>query len=93
MLITIISGVFVLGVVILVHEFGHFIVAKWFGVFVKTFSIGFGKKILRVRKGETVYALSILPLGGYVKFAGETEFYDEGEIPEPPPEEEITPTP
>lgn len=92
MLTTIIAGVFVLGAVILVHEFGHFIVAKWSGVFVKTFSIGFGKKILRKRKGETEYALSILPLGGYVKFAGETEYYDEGEIPEPPSEEERKPT-
>jgi regulator of sigma E protease len=91
MLTTIIAGVFVLGVVILVHEFGHFIVAKWSGVFVKTFSIGFGKKILRKRKGETEYTLSILPLGGYVKFAGETEYYDEGEIPEAPPEEERKP--
>jgi len=92
MLTTIIAGVFVLGVVILVHEFGHFIVAKLFGVFVKTFSIGFGKKILRVRKGETVYALSILPLGGYVKFAGETEYYDADELPEPPPDDERKPT-
>lgn len=91
MLTTVIAGVFVLGVVILVHEFGHFIVAKLFGVFVKTFSIGFGKKLLRVRRGETVYALSILPLGGYVKFAGETEFYDEGELPPPPPETERKP--
>jgi regulator of sigma E protease len=77
MFITLIAGAFVLGVVVLVHEFGHFIVAKWSGVFVKTFSVGFGKKILRRRRGETEYALSILPFGGYVKFAGETEYYDE----------------
>jgi len=77
MFITLIAGGFVLGVVVLVHEFGHFIVAKWSGVFVKTFSIGFGKKILKRRKGETEYALSILPFGGYVKFAGETEYYDD----------------
>jgi len=79
MLTTIIAGAFVLGVVVLVHEFGHFIVAKWSGVFVKTFSIGFGKKILKLRLGETEYAISILPLGGYVKFAGETDYYDEAE--------------
>jgi regulator of sigma E protease len=74
---TLIAGLFVLGVVILVHEFGHFIVAKMFGVYVRTFSLGFGKKILRHRKGETEYAISVLPLGGYVKFAGEMEYYDE----------------
>lgn len=77
MFVTLLAGAFVLGVVVLVHEFGHFIVAKWSGVFVKTFSVGFGKKILRRRQGETEYALSILPFGGYVKFAGETEYYDE----------------
>ncbi|MFH1754424.1 MAG: RIP metalloprotease RseP [Candidatus Latescibacterota bacterium] len=71
MLITIVAGIFVLGVVILVHEFGHFIVAKLSGIFVETFSIGFGKKVLRKRVGETEYALSVLPFGGYVKFAGE----------------------
>jgi regulator of sigma E protease len=79
MLFTILAGAFVLGVVVLVHEFGHFIVAKWAGVYVKVFSIGFGKKILKRRKGETVYAISVLPFGGYVKFAGETENYDEME--------------
>ena len=73
MLITAIAGIFVLGVVILVHEFGHFFVAKISGIFVKTFSIGFGKKILRKRIGDTDYAFSALPFGGYVKFAGEID--------------------
>jgi regulator of sigma E protease len=82
MLTTIIAGAFVLGVVVIVHEFGHFIVAKLGGVYVKTFSIGFGKKLLRYRWGETVYTLSALPFGGYVKFAGESELTDE---PEPEP--------
>jgi regulator of sigma E protease len=82
-LTTLVAAAFVLGVVVLVHEFGHFIVAKWAGVYVKTFSIGFGKKILRKRWGETDYALSVLPFGGYVKFAGETELYDEeDDVPE-----------
>jgi regulator of sigma E protease len=88
---TLIAGLFVLGVVILVHEFGHFIVAKMFGVYVKTFSIGFGKKILRHRKGETEYAISILPLGGYVKFAGEMEYYEEVEHPQEGEKEERKP--
>ena len=73
MLITLLAVAFVLGVAIIVHEFGHFIVAKKVGVFVKTFSIGFGRKLLKKRVGETVYAVSAIPLGGYVKFAGEQE--------------------
>jgi len=72
MLITILAGVFILSIVIVVHEFGHFIVAKKLGIFVKVFSIGFGRKVLKRRVGDTVYAVSALPFGGYVKFAGET---------------------
>lgn len=83
MLTTILAGLFVLGVVIIVHEFGHFIVAKLSGVYVKVFSIGFGKKLVRWRRGETVYALSLLPFGGYVKFAGESELAD---VPPPAPD-------
>jgi regulator of sigma E protease len=82
MLTTIVAGAFVLGVVVIVHEFGHFIVAKMAGVYVKTFSVGFGKKLLRHRSGETVYTLAVLPFGGYVKFAGESELNDD---PEPEP--------
>ena len=72
MLTTILAGLFVLGVVIIVHEFGHFIVAKVSRVYVKVFAIGFGRKLLRWRQGETVYAICVLPFGGYVKFAGES---------------------
>jgi len=60
-----------LGLVIIVHELGHFLFCKLFGVYVKTFSIGFGPKILRQRLGETEYAISLIPFGGYVKMAGE----------------------
>lgn len=84
MLTTILAGFFVLGVVIIVHEFGHFIVAKFFGVYVKVFSIGFGRRLIRWRRGETVYAISVLPFGGYVKFAGESDLED---VPPPEPEE------
>jgi len=77
MLLTIISFVFVLSVVVFVHEFGHFILAKLNGVYVLTFSIGFGPKILRFKYGETEYAISIIPFGGYNKFAGETEEEEE----------------
>ena len=73
MLITILAGLFILSVVIIVHEFGHFIVAKKSGIFVKTFSVGFGRKLIKKRIGETVYTVSMLPFGGYVKFAGESE--------------------
>jgi regulator of sigma E protease len=73
MLLTIAAFFFVLSIVVFVHEFGHFFVAKLNGIFVYTFSFGFGPKILKKRFGETEYAISALPFGGYVKFAGETE--------------------
>jgi len=63
--------IFVLGVLIFVHELGHFIMARRIGVRVITFSLGFGPKILSFRRGETEYCVSIIPLGGYVKMAGE----------------------
>ena len=62
-----ISFVITLGLSILVHELGHFLFAKFFGIGVETFSIGFGKKIWKKKYGETTYALSIFPFGGYVK--------------------------
>jgi regulator of sigma E protease len=61
----------VLGILILIHELGHFIAAKYFGVRVEVFSIGFGKRLVGWRKGDTDYRISALPLGGYVKMAGE----------------------
>lgn len=61
-----------LGVLIFVHEFGHFIVAKRLGIKVLKFSLGFGPKIIGKKIGETEYVLSMLPLGGYVKPLGET---------------------
>jgi regulator of sigma E protease len=56
---------------VLVHEFGHFIVAKWCGVRVETFAVGFGKRVVGIRRGGTDYQINVLPLGGYVKMAGE----------------------
>jgi regulator of sigma E protease len=61
----------VLGVMILIHEFGHYAAAKWFGVRVEVFSLGFGTRLLGFRKGETDYRISAIPLGGYVRMAGE----------------------
>ncbi len=69
---TIIQLGIVLGIMVLVHEFGHFAVAKLCGVRVEVFSVGFGKRLFGIRRGDTDYRLSILPLGGYVKMAGDT---------------------
>jgi regulator of sigma E protease len=70
MLLTIASLAVVLGVLIFVHEAGHFIAAKAMGIQVLRFSLGFGKPLVLVRRGETEYCISWLPLGGYVKMAG-----------------------
>jgi regulator of sigma E protease len=67
----IIAAVVGLGLLIVIHEFGHFIFAKLSGVGVLTFSVGFGPKLWVKKKGETEYALSAFPLGGYVKMVGE----------------------
>ncbi len=69
---TLLAFLFVLGVLVFIHELGHFLLARWHGVRVLTFSLGFGPKILKVQKGDTEYCISIIPLGGYVKMAGET---------------------
>ena len=71
MLTTPLAFAFVLGVLVFVHELGHFLVARWHGVRVLTFSLGFGPKLFGFRRGDTEYALSLIPLGGYVKMAGE----------------------
>jgi regulator of sigma E protease len=68
---TIIATVVVLGILIFVHELGHFLVAKWSGVRVLRFSLGFGPRIFSVIRGGTEYCISAVPLGGYVKMLGE----------------------
>jgi len=65
------ASLLTLGLVVIIHELGHFLFCKLFGVYVKTFSIGIGPKVLVRRWGETEYALSAIPFGGYVKMAGE----------------------
>jgi regulator of sigma E protease len=79
---TVVGAVLVLGVMILVHEFGHFAAAKLLGVRVEVFSIGFGKRLFGFRRGETDYRISALPLGGYVKMTGVNAV----EMPEDRPE-------
>jgi regulator of sigma E protease len=75
MLLTILALVVVLGVLIFVHEAGHFVAAKWAGIYVHRFSLGLGPPIpwLTSRRGETEYTISWLPLGGYVKMASREE--------------------
>ncbi len=70
-LTSLVAVVAVLGFMILIHEFGHYAVAKWLGVRVEVFSIGFGKRLFGFRKGETDYRVAAIPLGGYVKMSGE----------------------
>jgi regulator of sigma E protease len=69
--LTILAFLFVLGVLIFVHELGHFMMARRIGVRVLTFSLGFGPKLINVKRGGTEYCVSAIPLGGYVKMAGE----------------------
>ena len=72
---------FVIGPLILIHELGHFLVAKWRGVRVERFSIGYPPRLFGFRRGDTDYCISAIPLGGYVKMAGDN------------PEEIVTPAP
>jgi regulator of sigma E protease len=80
LLSTILATVFALGVIIFVHEGGHFLAAKAFGMRVLAFSLGFGSRVWGFTRGETEYKIAILPLGGYVKLSGE----DEGEATDDP---------
>lgn len=70
-LTAIVSVTIVLGVMILVHEWGHFVAAKYFGVRVEIFSMGFGPRLWGRKRGDTDYRVSALPFGGYVKMAGD----------------------
>jgi regulator of sigma E protease len=84
-LLSVLYTVFVMGIVlgfmILIHEFGHYAAAKYFGVRVEVFSIGFGKRLFGFTRGETDYRISALPLGGYVKMSGENPMDDRSEDP------------
>ena len=72
----------VIGIMVLVHEWGHFIIARLFDVRVETFSIGFGPRLTGWRRGPTDYRISALPLGGYVKMAGDTPEEDRAGAPD-----------
>src|SRR5512140_182979 len=90
-MVSILSAIVVLGVLIFVHELGHFLFAKLFGVGVEKFSLGFGPKVVGFRRGETEYLISAFPLGGYVKMVGESpdaevspEDFDRSFVAKPP---------
>ena len=68
---TTIAFILIFGSLVFFHELGHFIFAKRAGIMVREFAIGFGPKIVAITKGETLYTLRLLPLGGYVRMAGE----------------------
>src|SRR5438046_7527138 len=70
-LIGVLAFIFVLGAAVILHEFGHFLVAKLFRIRVETFSFGFGPRLVGIKKGQTDYRISAVPLGGYVKLGGD----------------------
>jgi regulator of sigma E protease len=70
--VAIIAFIVLIGIMVVVHEFGHFAVAKLCGVRVEAFSIGFGPRLFGIKRGDTDYKVCLLPLGGYVKMTGET---------------------
>ncbi|MFO8069902.1 MAG: RIP metalloprotease RseP [Alkalibacterium sp.] len=72
----ILAFILVFGIIVVVHEFGHFYFAKRAGILVREFSIGFGPKLFYHRKGETTYTIRMLPVGGYVRMAGYEEEAD-----------------
>ncbi|HKI00183.1 MAG TPA: RIP metalloprotease RseP [Candidatus Sulfotelmatobacter sp.] len=80
-LTSLVAVVAVLGFMILIHEFGHYAVAKWLGVRVEVFSIGFGKRLIGFRRGDTDYRIAAIPLGGYVKMSGENPMDDRSDDP------------
>jgi len=71
--VSILFALFILSVLIFVHELGHFLAARFFGVHVEVFSIGFGKRILTRKWGATEFSLAIIPLGGYVRMKGQDD--------------------
>src|SRR5215469_398585 len=61
----------VFGMLVLVHEFGHFLTAKWAGIRVEEFGIGFPPRLFGIQRGETLYSINLLPIGGFVRMPGE----------------------
>ena len=68
---TVIAFIIIFGSLVFFHELGHFLFAKKAGIMVREFAIGLARKLLELQKGETLYTIRLLPLGGYVRMAGE----------------------
>src|SRR5574342_1418337 len=68
---TVIAFIVIFGALVFFHELGHFIFAKRAGILCREFAIGFGPKVLSFKKGETIYTIRLLPIGGFVRMAGE----------------------
>ncbi len=83
---TLLAFFIVFGVLVFIHEFGHFFTAKLVGIRVETFSFGYGKRLFGVRRKETDYRVSLVPMGGYVKFLGEGELFADGGAASLPPD-------
>ncbi len=82
-LTAVVSVAVILGFMILIHEFGHYAVAKLLGVRVEQFAIGFGRRLVGFRRGETDYRINAIPLGGYVKMSGENIMEERSGGPRP----------
>jgi len=83
---TLLAFIIVFGVLVFIHEFGHFFMAKLVGIRVETFSFGYGKRLFGIRRKDTDYRVSLIPMGGYVKFLGEGEFFTDGGTATLPPD-------
>jgi len=81
-MISVLIFIFILSLLIIVHEFGHFIAARKNGVRVENFSLGFGPQIFKTKKNDTEYSVSLIPLGGYVKMAGDSRSEYKGQSDE-----------
>ena len=81
-MLNLIYFIIILGIIVLVHEFGHFMFAKMFGIYVYEFAIGMGPKLFHFKKGETEYTIRAIPIGGFCSLAGEDiDGDDEKDIP------------
>ena len=79
-MITIFATIFVFGLIVLIHELGHFITAKLCGMRVDEFAIGFGPKLVGFQRGETLYSIRLIPLGGFNRIAGMMEDEEGAEL-------------
>ena len=73
LLVTVLSFLIVLTILVLAHEMGHFVAGRWAKAKIEEFAVGFPPRVWSVRRGETDYSVNAIPLGGYVRFAGEDD--------------------